>query len=165
MPHGFSFYIRMIMPTISPILAWFLLGIAFFVIELALPGFIIFFFGIGAWGTALAGFLMDLSLSSQLGSFLVTSLVTLFLLRKYIQTVFIGTSQEDDPSIKAQPVSDTGVETEDIVPPARGRVKFGGAFWKAEADTVIKSDTVVKIIEQNNLEVKVLPLSEKEEEK
>lgn len=153
------------MPTISPVLAWFLLGIAFFVIELALPGFIIFFFGIGAWCAALAVFLLDLSLSAQLGVFLVTSLVTLFLLRKYIQTVFIGTSQEDDPSIKAQPVSDTGVVTEDIVPPARGRVKFGGSFWKAEADTVIKSGAVVKIIEQNNLEVKVRLLPEKEEKK
>jgi membrane protein implicated in regulation of membrane protease activity len=153
------------MPHISPTLAWFLLGIAFFVIELALPGFIIFFFGIGAWCTALAVFLLDLSLSAQLGVFLATSLVTLFLLRKYIQQVFIGVSQEDDPAVKAQPVSDTGVVTEDIVPPARGRVKFGGSFWKAEAETVITSGTAVKIVAQNNLVVKVLPLSGKEEEK
>ena len=152
------------MPHISPILAWFLVGIAFFVIELALPGFIIFFFGIGAWCTSLAVFLLDLSLSAQLGIFLATSLVTLFLLRKYIQNVFIGSSQLDEPSVKAQPVSDTGVVTEDIVPPARGRVKFGGSFWKAQADKPVKSGTTVQIIEQNNLEVKVRPLSEKKEE-
>ncbi len=152
------------MPHISPVLTWFLLGIAFFAVELALPGFIIFFFGIGAWCTSLAVFLLDLSLSVQLSVFLVTSLVTLFLLRKYIRAVFIGTSQEDDPSIKAQPVSDAGLVTEDILPPARGRVKFGGSFWKAEADMVIKSGAVVKIIEQNNLEVKVRPLSHNEEE-
>ncbi len=153
------------MPSISPILAWFLVGIAFFVFELALPGFIIFFFGIGAWCTALAVFLLDLSLSAQLGVFLVTSLITLFLLRKYIQAVFIGTSQSDDPYIKAQPVSDSGVVTEDIIPPAKGRVKFGGSFWKAEADMPIKTGATVKIIEQNNLEVKVRLLSENEEEK
>lgn len=153
------------MPTISPILAWFLLGIAFFIIELALPGFIIFFFGIGAWCTSLAVFLLDLTLSTQLSVFLITSLITLFLLRKYIQAVFIGTSQSDDPYIKAQPVSDNGVVTEDIIPPAKGRVKFGGSFWKAEADMPIKTGATVKIIEQNNLEVKVRLLSENEEEK
>jgi len=152
------------MPVISPILAWFLVGIAFFVIELALPGFIIFFFGIGAWCTALAVFLLDLSLSAQLGVFLVTSLVTLFLLRQYIQTVFIGTSQHDDPSVKAQPVSDTGVVAEDIVPPAKGRVKYGGSFWRAEADMPIKSGSVVQIIEQDNLVVKVRPVSDFKEE-
>lgn len=154
------------MPSISPTLAWFLVGIAFFVFELALPGFIIFFFGIGAWFTALAVFLVaDLSLSGQLVVFLATSLATLFLLRKYIQTVFIGTSQPDDPSVKAQPVADTGVVTEDIIPPAKGRVKFGGSFWKAAADVPIRTGTTVRIIEQDNLEVKVSPMTEKEEEK
>ena len=153
------------MPSISPILAWFLVGIAFFVFELALPGFIIFFFGIGAWCTALAVFLLDLSLSAQLGVFLITSLITLFLLRKYIQTVFIGTSQPDDPSVEARPVSDTGIVTEDIIPPARGKVKYGGSFWQAEAEVPIKSGETVKIIEQEKLEVKVRPLSDSEEEK
>ena len=152
------------MPVISPILAWFLVGIAFFVIELGLPGFIIFFFGIGAWCTALAIYLIDLSLSAQLGVFLVTSLVTLFLLRKYIQKVFIGTSQHDDPSVKAQPVADTGIVEEDIVPPAKGKVKFGGSFWNAEAEVVIKSGSVVQIIEQDNLVVKVRPVSDSMEE-
>ena len=151
------------MPQISPILAWFLVGLAFFVIELALPGFIIFFFGIGAWCTSLAVFLFDLSLSAQLGVFLATSLITLFLLRKYIRAVFIGTSQQDDPAVEAQPVSDTGIVTEDIIPPAKGRVKFGGSFWKAEADVPIQSGATVRIIEQNNIEVKVQPLAEKEE--
>jgi len=152
------------MPVISPILAWFLVGIAFFVIELAMPGFIIFFFGIGAWCTALAVYLMDLSLSAQLGVFLVTSLVTLFLLRKYIQKVFIGTTQHDDPSVKAQPIADTGVVMEDIIPPAKGRVKYGGSFWMAEAEVAIKSGSVVQIIEQENLEVKVRPVSDSKEE-
>ena len=152
------------MPHISPVLAWFLLGIAFFVIELALPGFIIFFFGIGAWGTSLAVFLLDLPLSAQMGIFLVVSLVTLFLLRTYIRTVFLGSSQADDPSVRAQPVADTGVVTEDIVPPARGRVKYGGSFWQAYADSEIRSGSAVKIIEQNNLEVKVRLLQEHGEE-
>ena len=77
------------MPSISPILAWFLVGIAFFVFELAVPGFIIFFFGIGAWCTALAVYLSDVPLSGQLVVFLVTSLITLFLPRKGLSSLMI----------------------------------------------------------------------------
>lgn len=151
------------MPYISPVLAWFLIGIFFFVVELVLPGFVVFFFGIGAWCTALAVYLTDISTSGQLGVFLATSLLTLFLLRKYIQTVFIGSTQQDDASVKAEPVAETGVVAEDIVPPAQGRVKYGGSFWKASADEPISAGITVKIISQNNLEVKVRPLSSGEE--
>lgn len=152
------------MPHISPVLAWFLIGIAFYVVELVLPGFIVFFFGIGAWCTALAVYLADISLSGQLGVFLVTSLLTLFLLRKYIQTVFLGTAQDDDALVSATPVAETGVVTEDIVPPGNGRVKYGGSFWKAVADEPIPTGTTVKIISQDNLEVKVCLLTDSEEE-
>lgn len=147
------------MPHISPVLAWFLIGIFFYVVEMVLPGFIVFFFGIGAWCTALAVYLMDISTAAQLGVFLVTSLVTLFLLRKYIQTVFIGSAQHDDSSVRAEPVSDTGIVTEDIIPPGKGRVKYGGSFWRAVADEPISAGTTVKIISQDNLEVKVRSLS------
>lgn len=147
------------MPHISPVLAWFLIGIFFYVVELVMPGFIVFFFGFGAWCTALAVYFADISTSAQLGVFLATSLVTLFLLRKYIQTVFIGSAQQDDPSVRAKPVSDTGVVTEDIIPPGKGRVKYGGSFWRAVADERISVGTTVKIISQDNLEVTVRPLS------
>ena len=148
------------MPHISPVLAWFLIGIFFYVIELALPGFVVFFFGIGAWCTALTVYLADISTSVQLGVFLVTSLATLFLLRKYLQTIFIGSAQNDEASLKAGPVSDTGVVTEDIIPPGTGKVKYGGSFWRAVAEEPITVGTNVKIISQENLEVKVQPLSD-----
>jgi len=148
------------MPHISPVLAWFLIGIFFYVIEMALPGFVVFFFGIGAWCTALTVYLADISTSVQLGVFLVTSLGTLFLLRKYLQTIFIGSAQNDEALIKAGPVADTGVVTEDIIPPGTGKVKYGGSFWRAVAEEPISVGTNVKIISQENLEVKVQPLSD-----
>ena len=150
--------------SISPVLAWFIIGIVFYVVELVLPGFIVFFFGIGAWCTALAVYLTDIPLAGQLGVFLVTSLATLFALRKYIQTIFTGSAQEDDASVKAQPVTDTGVVTEDIIPPGKGRVKYGGSFWKATADQEIKAGTQVKVISQDNLEIKVRPAENVQEE-
>jgi len=140
----------------SPVLLWFLVGIAFFVVELVLPGFIIFFFGFGAWCAALFVSMFDLSLSWQLLIFLIASLITLVLLRSWLRGVFLGFSRQEDDSVVAEPVSTaTGVVVEDIVPPAYGRVKYGGTFWQAEADQKLLSGTTVRVVEQKNLLIKV----------
>jgi len=146
----------------SPVLLWFLTGILFFAVELALPGFIIFFLGLGAWCTALAMYFFEPPLSGQLAIFLATSLLTLFLLRAWLRGVFFGSSRLQDDSVNMEPTSSTGVVTEDIVPPARGKIKYAGTFWQAESDEIITTGRVVNIIEQNNLLVKV-QLVEKEE--
>lgn len=142
----------------SPVLLWFLIGILFFVIELVLPGFIIFFFGLGAWCTALGLFCFALSLTSQLAVFLVTSLMALLVLRTWLRSIFFGTATEEEDSINMSPVMTTGVITEDILPPARGRVQYGGSYWIAEAEEKISAGTVVKIVQQQDLLVTVKPL-------
>lgn len=35
----------------KPELVWFIIGLVLFLLELVLPGFVIFFFGVGAWVT------------------------------------------------------------------------------------------------------------------
>ena len=147
----------------SPILLWFLTGIAFFVIELALPGFIVFFFGLGAWCTALALYFFNPPLSGQLSIFLIASLLNLFLLRSWLRDLLIGASQEQSDSVNMEPTSTTGVVTEDILPPARGKVQYGGTFWQAEADENISTGQVVTIVEQHNLLVKVQPATKEED--
>lgn len=146
----------------SPVLLWFLTGIFFFAVELALPGFIVFFFGLGAWSTALAMYFFNPELSGQLSIFLATSLLTLFLLRVWLRGVFLGSSRLEDDSVNMEPISSTGVVTEDILPPARGKVQYGGTFWQAEADENISTGHVVTIIEQKNLLVKVRPAKKEE---
>jgi len=144
----------------SPVLIWFILGIAFFVVELALPGFIIFFFGLGAWSTALVQYVHPLPLSGQLMVFLAASLLTLLLLRTWLRSVFLGSSLEEEDSVTVEPDRGTGTVIEDIVPPAPGRVKYGGTFWRAEAEQPITSGTVVRIVAQKDLLVRVAPLQE-----
>jgi len=141
----------------SPVLLWFLVGIVFFAVELVLPGFIIFFFGLGAWCVALVDYIYPLSLSWQLAIFLAASLVTLLSLRAWLRGVFLGGSRRENDSVNVQPIHSTGVITEDILPPARGRVKYGGSFWQAEAEEPISTGTVVNIVKQNDLLVHVEP--------
>ena len=143
---------------ISPVLVWFLVGIACYVVELALPGFIIFFFGIGAWCVALVLAMTNVSLTVQLIIFLVCSLATLALLRSWVRSVFLGGALEEDDSVNVDSAPATGIVTEVIVPPAAGRVKYGGSSWKAVADEAISVDTVVVIVEKKDLTVKVCAL-------
>jgi membrane protein implicated in regulation of membrane protease activity len=148
---------------ISPVLVWFLAGIACYVIEMALPGFIIFFFGIGAWCVALVLAVTDVSLTRQLIIFLTASLVTLGLLRSRLRSVFLGDKLEQNDSVNIDSSQTIGTVTEAIIPPAMGQVKYGGTFWRAAAEEEIAVDTVVDIVEKKDLTVNVRPLKGKEE--
>lgn len=142
---------------ISPPFAWFLVGVVFFAAELALPGFIIFFFGIGAWITALAVYFLTVSLTGQLIVFLVASLLSLLLLRKYLNAVFSGSREQEADSSGPAASGSSGVVTETIDPPAEGRIKYGGSFWRASSDEKITTGCVVEIVEQDGLVLRVKP--------
>ncbi|XOF33483.1 MAG: NfeD family protein [Candidatus Electrothrix sp. YB6] len=146
------------MDLVSPVLIWFLLGIGFFVMELAAPGFILFFFGIGAWCTAAVLALIDFSLPVQMIIFLVSSLLSLIILRSWLHSVFLGGSSEESDSVNVDSMPTTGVVTEAIAPPAHGRVKYSGSFWRAVADEPITESTVVQIVERKDLILHVRPL-------
>ena len=63
-------------------LLWFLVGLVLLLSELALPGFVIVFFGVGAWVTAvLVGFGLLPGFNAQLLVFLITSILALALFR------------------------------------------------------------------------------------
>lgn len=139
----------------SPVLIWFLTGIVFFCLELLLPGLIVFFFGVGAWCTALAVYCLPMALASQLLIFLGASFLALVLLRSTLKKVFLGRKGEVDAMDAKIPDGVLGLVIEDIVPPSAGKIKYAGSFWQAVADTPITKGTVVKIVEKNNLSLKV----------
>jgi inner membrane protein len=116
-----------------------------------LPGLIVFFFGIGAWCAALTVFLLPMSPSSQLLVFLVASLVALLLLRSTLKKIFLGRKLEVDVMEDATLSDATGEVIEDILPPAAGKIKYGGSFWQATAKRPLVKGTVVRILEKSNL--------------
>ena len=143
-------------------LIWFLLGIAFFVTEMLVPGFILFFFGLGAWCTSAVLLVFPLSLEGQVIICMVTSLLSLFLLRKWFRSILIGGSGDDSGSAKVASEQATGMVTEAIIPPGCGRIKYGGSFWKAESDQPIPVNTVVQIVTRKDLVIQVRPLQPEE---
>jgi membrane protein implicated in regulation of membrane protease activity len=149
----------------SPGLIWFLLGIAFFFFELLLPGFILFFFGLGAWCVAIFLAFADVSQTIQMIVFIVTSLLSLALIRSRLHSIFVGDTTTNDGKFSAiQFQATTGVVTQAIIPPATGRVQYGGSFWSAKADQVLREGAVVMIVEKKGLMLTVRPLAEEKED-
>ncbi|MBS4028272.1 MAG: NfeD family protein [Ignavibacteriales bacterium] len=143
-------------------LVWFIFGLIFILAELMLPGFVIIFFGIGAWFTALlnwVGFLP--SFTSQLFCFLVSSVLSLVLFRKKATGILRGkitgklSFDEELDNVKGQKVR---VVVEIKPDDDGGKVELFGTIWNAEADVPIPQGTMVEVVERKNLILKVKPI-------
>ncbi len=143
------------MELVNPGLMWLSIGVILFVLEMAVPGFILFFFGLAAWITALGCYLFHLNLNTQLAVFLVSSLITLFSLRSVVKKVFTGDSKDDEEDSIMAKGGEKCVVSAAITPPAEGQVKFSGTFWRAEAIENIAEGEVVEIVKQKDLLITV----------
>jgi inner membrane protein len=135
----------------NPGLFWLSIGVVLFVLEMAVPGFVLFFFGIAAWITALGCYLFSWSLNIQLTVFLVASLASLFGLRTIVKKIFMGDKKDDSADSIMASGGEKCVVTAAINPPAEGQVKFSGTFWRAEAEENIEEGEVVEITKQADL--------------
>ncbi len=148
--------------TLSPALIWFLVGVAFLIAELLIPGFILIFFTAGCWITAMSAWLFDVELTNQIIIFIVSSLVLLFTLRKYSLEIFKGKTRDKiDDQYADSKIGKTAVVTKTILPNAEGEIKVMGSFWRAVADSEIKEGQSVLIESQeteDGLTFKVKPV-------
>jgi len=146
------------MGVLDPALYWLIIGVLLFLLEMALPGFILFFFAAGALLTALLAWLTPISIAWQLGVFIGASLVCLFSLRDIIQRRFLSPSPRegdtDEDSVLAVP-GDKGVVSATIAPPAEGRLKYSGTSWRATADERIEEGEIVAVVRQKGLVIHV----------
>ena len=144
----------------KPEIIWFIIGITLLVAEFAIPGLVVFFFGVGACIVATLLLIFDLSLTWQLLIFLVSSLILLFSLRRWLAKVFIGRTIGDKEyqEIEDDFIGRRGMVEADIKPNLPGKIELNGTSWKAEADEVIKKGTPVEVIGKDNITLKVKPL-------
>lgn len=133
---------------LSQPLIWFFVGVAFLVVEMLLPGFILIFFTGGSWLVALLLLFLDISTTAQIAVFLVVSLILLFTLRKYSIKTFKGnTAEEVDDRYAESKIGKTATVTQAIAPGSTGEIKLMGSFWRAVADTEIEVGRSV-VVEQ-----------------
>ena len=146
------------MAMIDPALYWLIIGVMLFFLEMAVPGFILFFFGLGALVTALVAWLTQISIAWQLALFIAASLVSLLGLREGIQNKLFPASPKDgeaDEDVMLAVPGDKGVVSMTIVPPAEGRIKYSGTTWRASADEKIEDGEIVAIVRQKDLVIHV----------
>lgn len=146
----------MLQDWLKPERIWFLIGFIMLLLEFALPGLIIFFFGLGAWIVAVICFFVDISIKLQLIIFIMASLLLLITLRQWTGKIIVGRRSQARLS---EFVGEKAVVTRQIDPDTGGRVEFQGTSWPAEADEQISEGAVVEVIGKNNITLKVKKLS------
>ena len=140
-----------------PEIFWFVLGLGLFLLELVIPGFFIFFFGLGAWVTALVCLIGQPVTNLQIIIFAITSIISLIALRRIIQRKFFyskGTQSED---VEDEFTGKEALATIDFGGLKKGKVEFKGTTWTSESASEIKEGQRVIIIEKDSFNLIVEP--------
>jgi membrane protein implicated in regulation of membrane protease activity len=142
----------------NPAVVWFLIGLLFALLELAVPGLILIFLGIGAWATALLSLVFDWSVGTQILVFAIASVIALVALRNWFKRRFFqqksGPEETDDEEL----IGKTARVEQAIAPLVPGKVAFKGALWKAESDETIEAGSLVEITRKNSITLFVKPI-------
>jgi membrane protein implicated in regulation of membrane protease activity len=140
-----------------PEVIWFIIGLVLFLMELVIPGFVIFFFGVGAWLTALLCLIADPGINLQVIVFAVASILSLLAFRKMIQKKFFYTREDRSDAVEDEFTGKEALAKEDINRGNLGKVEFKGTLWKAESDSEIKAGQTVIITAKESFKLIVKP--------
>lgn len=145
---------------LNPPLIWFVIGLVLIILEFANPGVVLIFFGIGAWIVAFISLLLGISVNVQLAIFLISSVLLLVFLRKWLKTMFRGESDitQEKEEIMDQFFGKKALVTKTISPDIGGKVEFQGTYWDAESYETIAEGETVEIIDRKNITLVVKPL-------
>ncbi|HOB84178.1 MAG TPA: NfeD family protein [Bacteroidales bacterium] len=143
--------------TTKPELFWFILGLVLLLMELVLPGFVIFFFGVGAWITALVCLISNPGINLQVIIFTITSVLALLVFRNMIQNKFIYNKDDRSGEVEDEFTGKEAVAVDDFGVDRTGKVEFKGTSWKAESKSEITAGQKVIILEKDSFKLKVEP--------
>lgn len=140
-----------------PEVVWFIIGLALFLLELVLPGFVIFFFGVGAWITALLCLFAHVSTNLQIIVFAITSVLSLLALRKIIQRKFFYSKVDRSSAVEDEFTGKEAIAATNFGTEKKGKVEFKGTTWNAESEAEIKKGQTVIILEKESFKLIVEP--------
>jgi len=118
----------------SPALIWFAVGLVLILLELALPGVILVFIGLGAWVAALLVWLgwVD-SLAGQMIVFAIASALLLVVLRRVFKGWLMGITVAGDNASDLDEFLGKPVTVVTAIPAdGVGKVEFKGSHWNAQ---------------------------------
>jgi membrane protein implicated in regulation of membrane protease activity len=127
-------------------------------LEFATPGLVIVFFGIGAWITSLFVFLFGFKIDLQLIIFVITSVASLIILRKYLLKKLFKIDKQESDELLNEFIGQVAVAESEINSKNQGRVNYNGTSWVAESDFEIKKNQKVEIINTRSTVLIVKPV-------
>ena len=130
---------------------WFIVGLVFMILELIAPGFVLLFFGAGAWITALSYYLYEPSLNIQLVIFFISSIFLLVVLRRHLKLSFFKERKTKDQFETDEFIGKMAEVVADYKKNKKGKVRFNGTLWTAKCDTDLKAGDVVEIVGKESI--------------
>lgn len=135
----------------TPPVIWFLVGLAFILLELVIPGLIMIFFGVGAWITSLCLVIFDPGLNLQLLIFISTSVLSLLALRKVLKNRFFGEHDSGVDVLEDEFIGKTVFVEDKFIKGVPGKINFKGTQWNAVSDTELENGDQVEIVKKESL--------------
>lgn len=120
---------------------WFIIGIVLTVMEIVVPGFVIFWFGIAGVITGVIALLLK-NVPAQVAIFVILSGILVLSAQK-IARRWTRHAPERVGSERLE--NAPGIVVKRIAPPGFGMVKVMGEIWRAEADTVLEVEARVRV--------------------
>ncbi|GJM07882.1 MAG: membrane protein [Lysobacteraceae bacterium] len=134
---------------------WLIAAIALIVLEFAMPGFVVVFFGFAALVVAFLTWIGLISSSGvQLTIFAVLSVASLVTLRRTFQRWFTGTSQDENVAQDERLIGQEVVIVDDFVN-GRGKVELNGVKWHAKASKKLKAGQSARIVSRDSTQLVV----------
>lgn len=134
---------------------WLIIGVLILIVEFEFPGFVIFWFGVGAWFVALILWLGIIeSLNAILFTWIISSVILLISLRKWMKSIFGGFVSETSKgaNLENEYIGKIAEVIEDIGPDFKaGKIKFQGSYWKAQSKELKKGGEQCEIIGKENI--------------
>ncbi len=143
----------------KPELIWFIIGLIFLILELILPGFVIFFFGVGAWVTSLACLIANPGTNAQIIIFSLTSVLALVALRRMMKKKFFNNSDGSSAMFDDDFTGSRALALTSFGKGVKGKVEFKGTSWPAISDNEIRAGETVIIISKESINLKVEPIN------
>jgi len=139
--------------SMSVVYIWLIAGAGLILAELAVPGFVIFFFGLGAFGTAAAAAIFPgMTFLSQVLLFAVLSCIFLFLFRRWMPRIAHGRKTAAPlPEDGDEYAGEQAVVVAPITPDAPGKIDFHGSVWSAAAAEPHGVGEHVIIVQRENI--------------
>lgn len=123
-----------------------------------MPGLVLIFFGVGAWITALVCLFADVGINTQLAIFLISSIVSLALLRRVLKRRYMDEVFVEGEGLEDEYIGKTATAIRTFGVGEVGKVSFKGSDWEAITTHPVREGQLLRITGYQSVRLFVEPM-------